>query len=108
MKPSAIEAWSPRLHAVSGRVKVWTREISRRRLQGTRKPEEPTNPIYILAAITLGIPALLMIPLIGMNPGVLDGSFGRILTILVVSAFVTAAVFEIKRLADQPSDADRH
>jgi len=105
MKPSAIEAWSPRLHAVSGRVKVWTRE---RRLQGTRKPEEPTNPIYILAAITLGIPALLMIPLIGMNPGVLDGSFGRILTILVVSAFVTAAVFEIKRLADQPSDADRH
>ena len=108
MKPSAIEAWSPRLQAASGRVKVWTREISRRRLQGTRKPEEPTNPIYILAAITLGIPALLMIPLIGMNPGVLDGSFGRILTILVVSAFVTAAVFEIKRLADQPSDADRH
>jgi hypothetical protein len=43
-----------------------------------------------------------------MNPGVLDGSFGRILTILVVSAFVTAAVFEIKRLADQPSDTDRH
>lgn len=108
MKPSAIEVWSPRLKAASGRVKVWSREIARRRLHGMRKPEEPANPIYILAAITLGIPALLMIPLIGMNPGVLDGSFGRILTILVVSAFVTAAVFEIKRLADQPSDADRH
>ena len=108
MKPSAIEVWSPRLRSASGRVKIWSREISRRRTQGIQKPEGPTNPLYILAAITLGIPALLMIPLIGMNPGVLDGSFASILTILVVSAFVTAAVFEIKRLADQPSDADRH
>ncbi|MPR29275.1 hypothetical protein FS320_30285 [Microvirga tunisiensis] len=70
--------------------------------------KEPANPIYILAAITLGIPALLLIPLIGMNPGVQEGTFATVLGFLLLSAFVTAVVFEIKRLADQPSDADHH
>ena len=87
---------------------MWTREISTRRAQRAQRSEELANPIYILAAITLGIPALLMILLVGMNPGVQDGSFISILTLLVGSAFVIAAVFEIKRLADQPSDADHH
>jgi hypothetical protein len=108
MKPSAIEVWTPRLRAASGRVKVWTREISTRRAQRAQRSEAPANPIYILAALTLGIPALLMILLIGMNPGVQDGSFVSILTLLVGSAFVIAAVFEIKRLADQPSETDHH
>ena len=115
MKLPAIEVWTPRLRAASdrmrnasGRVKVWTREISTRRAQGAQNSEEPTNPTYLLAAITLGIPALLMILLIGMNPGVQDGSFVSILTLLVGSAFVIAAVFEIKRLADQPSETDHH
>jgi hypothetical protein len=108
MKPSAIEVWTPRLRAASGRVKVWTREISMRRGQRAQRSEESANPIYLLAAITLGIPALLMILLIGMNPGVQDGSFVSILTLLVGSAFVIAAVFEIKRLADQPSKTDHH
>jgi len=89
-------------------VKVWTQEQSTHRSQQTRKPEEPTNPLYILAAITLGIPALLLIPLVGMNPGVQDGTFATVMTFLVVSAFATAAVFEIKRLADQPSDEGHH
>ena len=71
-------------------------------------PDEPTNPLYILSAITLGIPALLMILLIGMNPGVQDGSFASILTLVVGSAFIIAAFFEVKRLADVPSDADHH
>src|SRR5215207_6430332 len=108
MKPSAIEVWTPRLRAASGRVKVWTREISTRRAQRAQRSEESANPIYLLAAITLGIPALLMILLIGMNPGVQDGSFVSILTLLAGSAFVIAAVFEIKRLADQPSKTDHH
>jgi hypothetical protein len=30
------------------------------------------------------------------------------MTFLVVSAFVTAVVFEIKRLAEQPSDEGQH
>jgi len=108
MKPSAIEVWSPRLRAASGRVKVWTKEIAIRRMQGAPRSEEPANPIYLLAAITLGIPALLMIALVGMNPGMQDGSFAYILTFLAVTAFVIAAIFEIKRLADQPSDANHH
>jgi hypothetical protein len=66
------------------------------------------NPLYILAGITLGIPALLLIPLVGMNPSVQDGTFATVLSFLVLSAFITAAVFEVKRLADQPSDEHRH
>ena len=48
-----------------------------------------------------------MIPLVGMNPGVQDGTFTTIVTFLVISAFVTAVVFEIKKLADHPPD-DHH
>jgi hypothetical protein len=66
------------------------------------------NPVSILAAITFGIPALLLIPLVGMNPGVQDGTFVTVLSFLVLSAFLTAAVFEIKRLVDQPSDQNHH
>jgi hypothetical protein len=66
------------------------------------------NPVSILAAITFGIPALLLIPLVGINPGVQDGTFVTVLSFLVLSAFLTAAVFEIKRLADQPSQENGH
>jgi len=79
------------------------REIFKSRARA-RKTE--ANPIYILAAIALGVPALLMIPLIGLNPGVQDGAFASIAVLIVLSAFIVAAVFEIKRLADQPSDSD--
>jgi hypothetical protein len=115
MKSPAMGVWTSRLQeasvrvrGASGRVKVWAQERSARRAHETSTMEEPTNPIYILAAITLGIPALLLIPLVGLNPGVQDGTFTTVVTFLVASAFVTAAVFEIKRLADQPSDADKH
>jgi len=40
-----------------------------------------------------------------MNPGVQDGTFKTILGFLLLFAFVTAVVFEIKRLVYQPSDA---
>jgi hypothetical protein len=84
-------------------VKVWTREVSART---AAKRHESANPIYLIAAITLGIPALLTIPLIGMNPGVQPGAFTTVLGFIVLSAFVVAAIFEIKRLADQPSGID--
>jgi hypothetical protein len=89
-------------------VRVWTHERAARRPHESHEAKGSANPIYILAAITLGIPALLLIPLIGMNPGVQEGTFTTVVTFLVVSAFVTAVVFEIKRLADQPSDANHH
>ncbi|WP_134499271.1 hypothetical protein [Microvirga pakistanensis] len=57
---------------------------------------------------SIGIPSLLLIPLVGMNPGVQEGSFTTVVTLLVVSALIKAAVIEIKRLADHPSDADHH
>jgi hypothetical protein len=111
----AIGVWSPRIHAASaqvrsasGRVKVWAQERSERRGHGTDKARRSANPVYILGAITLGIPALLLIPLVGMNPGVQEGTFTTVATFLVASAFVTAAVFEIKRLADQSSDEEHH
>ena len=111
----AIRVWSPRLQAASdrvrgasGRVKVWAQERSARRAHGSDEALGSANPIYIVAAITLGIPAVLLIPLVGMNPGVQEGAFTTVMTFLVVSAFVTAAVFEIKRLADQSSDDEHH
>ena len=110
MKSPAMGVWTPRLQQVSdrlrdvsSRVKVWTHGRSMLKSDETPTAEGPANPLYILAAITLGIPALLLIPLVGMNPGVQDGTFVTIVTFLLASAFVTAAVFEIKRLADQPS-----
>ena len=114
MKPSATAVLTPRLrtaadHArsVSKRIAVWAQPASSRQVEQAHR-SQPANPIFILGAITLGIPAVLMVVLIGMNPGVQEGSFASILTFLAVSAFVVAAVFEIKRLADQPSDADHH
>ncbi len=114
MNSSALAVWTPRLrtaanHArnASKRIAVWTQQVSSHRVEQAHR-SEPANPIYLLGAITLGIPALLMIVLVGMNPGVQDGSLASILTLLLGSAFVIAAFFEIKRLADQPSDPDRH
>ncbi|PVE21766.1 hypothetical protein DC522_24685 [Microvirga sp. KLBC 81] len=105
MKHQAIEVQAPHLRDSSTSVNAWTRDTSVPQPQNVRRSEEAANPIYILAAITLGIPALLMIPLIGMNPGVQEGTLSTLTMLLVFSAFISAAVFEIKRLADQPSDA---
>jgi hypothetical protein len=110
-----IKVWSPHLQAASdrvrgssGRVKVWAQGRATRSARESDKVEGSANPVYIVAAITLGIPALLLIPLVGMNPGVQEGTFVTIVTFLVASAFITAAVFEIKRLADQPFDESDH
>jgi hypothetical protein len=114
MKPSAIRVWTPRLRAATDRVQhasrramVWAHKTgtSRARRAGT---SAPANPIYLLAAITLGIPTLLTIPLIGMNPGIQEGAFTPVITFIVIAAFLVAALFEIKRLVDQPSNSDSH
>ncbi len=114
MKSPSIGVWTPRLQATSDRVRhisrrvgVWTRETATRRAERA-DASEPTNPIYLLAAITLGIPALLAIPLIGMNPGIQEGAFSPIVVFFAVAAFAVAAIFEIKRLADEPSDSGHH
>jgi hypothetical protein len=91
-----------------GRVKVWPQGIAAHQPQIAHAPDEATNPLYILAAITLGIPALALTALVGLNPGVQEGTLMTLVTFLVISAVLIAAVFEIKRLADQSSDADHH
>jgi hypothetical protein len=111
----AVRVWSPhpreasiRVKGASGGVKVWAQERSALRAHQSDETRGSANPLYILAAITLGIPALLLIPLVGLNPGVQDSTFVTVLSFLVLSAFVTAVVFEIKRLVDQPSDQKNH
>ncbi|SCZ12771.1 hypothetical protein [Microvirga guangxiensis] len=110
---NSTSVWGPRLQAASDRVsntservKVWAQE--ERKVDMSANVRKAVNPIYILAAVTLGIPALLLILLIGLNPGVLEGSLTAVATFLVISAFITAAVFEIKRLADQSSDEEHY
>lgn len=74
--------------------------------QETHMSENSSNPLYILATITLGIPIVALILLIATNPGVQEGTFSTLAMFLVLSAFAVAAMFEIKRLADQPSGND--
>ncbi len=114
MKLPSIRVWTRRLQAASDRVRhisrrvaVWTRETATRRAERA-DTSEPANPVYLLAAITLGIPTLLAIPLIGMNPGIQEGAFSPVVVFFAVAAFAVAAIFEIKRLADQPSDSEHH
>ncbi len=114
MKSPSIGVWTPHLRAASDRVRnasrhvaVWTQETAARRA-GRARTSEPANPIYLVAAITLGIPALLTIPLIGMNPGIQEGAFSTVITFVVIAAFIVAALFEIMKLVDQPSEDDHH
>ena len=108
MKQQAIGVGAPHLLDASTKIKAPAHDTPVRQAHKARSPKDPTNPIYLLAAITLGIPVLLTMPLIGMNPGVQEGTLAVLTKFLVFSAFLVAAVFEIKRLADQSSDADHH
>ena len=108
MNQQVMSVSAPRLLNTSDVMKALSHDAPVRQAHKAHAPEEPTNPLYILGAITLGIPALLMILLIGMNPGVQDGSLASILTLFAGSAFIIAAFFEIKRLADLPSDTGHH
>ena len=86
-------------------IKALTQEAPVRQVHKARSSKEPANPIYLLAAITLGIPA---IALIGANPAIEEGMLGTVTMFLVFSAFISAAVFEIKRLADESSGNEHH
>ena len=108
MKQQAVGLGAPHLLDASTKIKALAHETPVRQAHKVRSSMEPTNPIYLLAAIALGIPALLMIPLIGMNPGIQEGMLAILAKFLVFSAFLVGAVFEIKRLADQSSNADHH
>jgi hypothetical protein len=92
----------------STKIKALAQDTSVRQAHKAHSSRELTNPIYLLAAITLGIPVLLTIPLVGMNPAVQEGMLPTITMFLVFSAFLVAAIFEIKSLADQPYDNDHH
>ncbi|WP_414474001.1 hypothetical protein [Microvirga sp. M2] len=92
-------------------------EALRQEISSPQPPKAPSkahgtevfaNPLVILAAITLGFPVLAMTLVIGANSGVQEGTLGTLTTFVVLSAFVVAAIFEIKRLADLPSDQDHH
>jgi hypothetical protein len=65
-------------------VKIWAQERTARRAHQSDETRGSANPVYILAAITLGDPALLLIPLVEMNPGVQDGTFVTVLSFLVL------------------------
>jgi hypothetical protein len=63
----------------------------------------PRSFIAVLA-ISLGIPILILLALVSSGSGVSPRAFTSVLNIMVLSAFVTLMIFEIKRIADQPSD----
>jgi hypothetical protein len=104
MQQQAIGVGTTGLLDTSATIKALAQDTSVRQAHKARASAEPSNPIYLLAAITLGIPALSMIPLIGMNPAVQEGMLATLTMLLGSSALLVAVVFEIKRLADQPSD----
>jgi Tfp pilus assembly protein PilN len=104
----AMRVSAPGLLDVSDRIAVSVQDTSMPQAHKDCASDEPSNPLYVLGAITLGIPALLLIPLVGTNPGIQEGTLAALTKLLVLSGFLVAAIFEIKRLADQPSEADPH
>jgi hypothetical protein len=108
MTQQAMNVSAPGLLDASTKIKAVAHKTPVRHAHKARPSKEPANPIYLLAAITLGIPLVSMIPLVGMNPGLQEGTLAIITMFLVFSAFLVAAVFEIKRLADEPPDQTQH
>ncbi len=108
MKQQAVNASAAGVLDASSTIKALVQDAPERRADRAHVSKDPSNPIYLLAAITLGIPALAIIALIGMNSGMQDGALATLTKLLVFSAFIVAVVFEIKLLADQPSGGERH
>ena len=108
MKQQAMRVSAPGLLDASDKIKTLAQNASTVHSHEIRASVRPASALYILGGITLGIPALLLIPLIGMNPGIQEGTLTALTKLLVFSAVLIAIIFEIKRLADEPSDADPH
>jgi Tfp pilus assembly protein PilN len=108
MTQQAMRVSAPGLLDASDRINALAQNASTAYSHEARASDRPASALYILGAITLGIPAVLLIPLIGMNPGIQEGTLAVLTKLLIFSAILVATVFEIKRLADEPSDADPH
>ncbi|MBD2750495.1 hypothetical protein IC232_27945 [Microvirga sp. BT688] len=108
MKQQAMNVSGLDLLDASTKIKALAQDTPMRQSHKTRSPKEPTNPIYLLGAITIGIPALALIALMGANPAIEAGMLGTVTMFIVFSAFITAAVFEIKRVADGSSGNEQH
>ncbi|WP_262298211.1 hypothetical protein [Microvirga sesbaniae] len=108
MTQQAMRVSVPGLVDASDKIKTSAQNASMAHSHEIRASDRPASALYILGAITLGIPALLLIPLIGMNPGIQEGTLAVLTKLLICSAVLVAIVFEIKRLVDEPSDADPH
>jgi hypothetical protein len=63
-----------------------------------------SRPILAMVAITLGLPFLILVALVVSSSGISTKAFTSVLTIIVLSSFVTLMIFEIKRIADQSLD----
>jgi hypothetical protein len=108
MKQQAMRVSAPGLLDASDKIKALAENAPTAHSHKARASDRSASALYSLGAITLGIPALLLIPLIAMNPGIQEGMLAVMTKLLVFSAVLVAIVFEIKRLADEPSDADPH
>jgi len=58
--------------------------------------------IAIIAAVALGIPLLIFMILFAGNSSINDGFGTAVSLVFVLGTFLTAYVFEIKRIADLP------
>jgi hypothetical protein len=105
MKQQAVNVSATGLLDASDTLKALVGNASVTQAHASR---EPANPIYLLAAITLGIPALAFMALIGANPAIEEGMLETVTMFLVFSAFIVGVIFEIKRLADQSSGSEHH
>ena len=63
------------------------------------------RPIVAGLVIALGLPVLVLFAIVFLTSGVSSAIFSNIVTAAVIMSFVILMVFEIRRLADQSSDA---
>lgn len=108
MQQQALGAETSGLLDATATIKALVQDASVRQPHKALASNKPSNPLYLLGAITLGIPALSLIPLVGMNPAVQEGMLATLTMLLGSSALLVAAIFEIKRLVDQPGDGGTH
>jgi fatty acid desaturase len=64
----------------------------------------PLHHLIALLAMTLGLPFLILLALVYSGSGASTDILTAVLAIVVFSTFLMLMVFEIKRLADLPSD----
>jgi hypothetical protein len=63
-----------------------------------------SRPVITMIAIALGLPFLILFVITASNPNISSGIVSIIVGGSIIMSFVVMFIFEIKRLADQPSD----